>query len=385
MEVAQSYFHVDDFYTLEFIRSIKSSQNVFRVFRELYYWTRQAPVETGWNTHPITRKVIFNLEGVDTIKLAMSFIFWTQKLNTSYLITNTTSELEDVIHAYGSQLKVNRSDIYRIIDKWNSQTFNAAILYFLKYINPVSGWHYNMCNTILYAFMGAGGWESWSEVFDSRKLPVYNDYANNMQKLVDIYNNAMADPIMYLMDVPAKIQAHIDAKIENERQHQYLLRLLERYFQFTPSEIEYTLKNTKTKADQKLCLRLFLQKPILVPPNKAKYVEARLTLEQPADNCPLCFIQECIGDKCKFHYYKRPVLKAHVPLAKSAQPAQPAPSAPPLPAIPEALMCQICMDKTIDTRLDPCGHMYCYECAQIATHCHHCKTKIAKKEKTFIL
>jgi hypothetical protein len=55
------------------------------------------------------------------------------------------------------------------------------------------------------------------------------------------------------------------------------------------------------------------------------------------------------------------------------------PTAPDLPL----LTCSICFDCTVDTRLDPCGHMYCRKCTLHSAQCPRCRQYISTRQKVY--
>jgi hypothetical protein len=52
--------------------------------------------------------------------------------------------------------------------------------------------------------------------------------------------------------------------------------------------------------------------------------------------------------------------------------------------VPEVLLCKVCMEFKVDTRLN-CGHMLCSaRCAPLITACPFCRVPVTAREHTFL-
>lgn len=64
----------------------------------------------------------------------------------------------------------------------------------------------------------------------------------------------------------------------------------------------------------------------------------------------------------------------------------PSSSAPPLATTTTlaTLECGICLDRTKDAALDPCGHTACSECAAALRTCHVCRARVTRVQRMYL-
>lgn len=162
-----------------------------------------------------------------------------------------------------------------------------------------------------------------------------------------------------------------------------MIFFLRTYLHFTGEEIRTIARQFTWSYNTGPGLDNFVRSGFNVPSEYYPRIAEFIQKEQPRESCGHCYIRNKTGITCKFH----PVV---VPSATTL----------PMPAImgeaastgayPDSvarnpLHCIICMEKKIDTRIDPCGHAFCGKCLVPIKECPYCRGPIVKKDPLFIV
>jgi Zinc finger, C3HC4 type (RING finger) len=406
-----------DVYPIEYLLNKKHKRTIFGTYTmtSKVLFKMESVVGCRYETSGVRitdqsyeRDVVFNCTGADPIKLCISFIFWSHDI-TQALSNKTLDNVKDLIvfminlhdHPTRSYIRGCLGDVNKL---------SAMIIYILAHLNRKSIVICRMVHMLLDDFLGARGFGNRRYVFGEEPGMRYD--SNSTKSLPYKFNNILSDNefeslTRVVEERNNELRRLLSVKKHSDDIFTFMTELcqcsVEEYGSFkdifTYRSIPFTIKNVISLAETtynstKINLSSFRRTCAIIHRTVSSEICVYCWLRRK--DIMTCHIHggiiepagvnTIIQEKSISVQEPNKTIHAEKPPTPSAppEPSAPTPSAP-TPSTPTVPECTICFDATINTRLDPCGHMYCNNCAYGINTCPHCRTVIIRRDITYIV
>lgn len=353
----------------------KYQRGILGTFKQISKYHKQRELLNGTsNTFMIYEhegESVFDTSGLDFDRLCLTFVLYTKDITQGVYGSTLDAILEIIAEMFGRD-----SPKYKIVRCWNSAQIKFAIVYILVHCTPHHLYHFKITYLLLEDFLGGGGYGSRGRVF--------GDTDNTMQDSDPYLRNYVraGELTLCYKEVPEECAALIPfVEIINNK-----VAIARRAEVDRTNLKEFVVDFCKGTIADYNCLTDFMNywqfklSPDIIPSvdilrvrgfnltPRVREILARVA-EDRFPNCRQCWLEEHKYGECKKH-------------PKFTPEASAPPSEDPAALAPE---CKICFAAAINTRINPCGHVYCEKCVGAVDLCPHCRVKIVSRDKIYLV
>lgn len=395
-----SPFNIGDFYSLETLLNAKYTRGLFGTYTKTSTIIFSGDIVNSLGEirpESSKHKIIFDTQDLDLHKMCLSFVFWTKKITRNlpgrtiwWLRRSIMDIIQSLDYCSGAAYTLIEDDIFK---NWNDETLSAAVMYLLKYLSRNAQQNYDLTDGLLKDFCGAYGYGSRDHVFgrDDSICSQKGEY------LVDEYNNALSENCGQLIEAVNRLNNLTNNRLNKKKHfinlHMFLIewcKVSEKTFSIVCASME--------KANVEKTITTLVQFPYRCLPdnickmfpecNRLRFlIESAKMTEYSPEECPNCWmVSKGMKKICGRQHESVVPSKPSTPLI----PPEYAPVVPSVQSEPSALQeqsveCSVCCTEKINTRLGPCGHMYCSKCATSVVTCPYCRTEIVTRDVAYII